>query len=339
MTNLKSDSWAWLTRSDGSAIIGYGPFTSADAPPKSGVAFYKAPFHGHASHPWQIPSKHQKVSSADLRELFPSSASLDIEWQAPDAIPFSCVFEQIVAQIREGQLEKTVPVVTENGLSTAEPARFLSGAMASQVLPLQSYAWASDRSGFAGATPELLFSLNGKTLSTMALAGTARREDEDVFGVDEKEIREHEYVAETLVGKLDGLGQLSRNPRRILRLGSIVHFQTKISVQLSASLSPETLIKRLHPTPALGSLPRSPATLDRLHAWRETLRCPSEFGAPFGIWEDGQFEAIVAIRGIWWQGRNVFLPTGCGVIEPSRLVNEWRELRLKRQAIKNYLLI
>ena len=28
---------------------------------------------------------------------------------------------------------------------------------------------------------------------------------------------------------------------------------------------------------------------------------------------------------------------GCGVIEASRLVNEWRELRLKREAVKRFL--
>jgi menaquinone-specific isochorismate synthase len=32
------------------------------------------------------------------------------------------------------------------------------------------------------------------------------------------------------------------------------------------------------------------------------------------------------------------LPAGCGIIEASRLVNEWRELRLKREAVKRFLL-
>jgi menaquinone-specific isochorismate synthase len=49
---------------------------------------------------------------------------------------------------------------------------------------------------------------------------------------------------------------------------------------------------------------------------------------------DGEFQAIVAIRGVWWKGDEIRLPAGCGVIEASRLVNEWRELRLKREAVK-----
>ena len=43
---------------------------------------------------------------------------------------------------------------------------------------------------------------------------------------------------------------------------------------------------------------------------------------------------MVAIRMVVWQGDNVYLPSGCGVIDESRLVNEWRELRLKRDSVK-----
>ena len=106
---------------------------------------------------------------------------------------------------------------------------------------------------------------------------------------------------------------------------------------MESSFSVEDLVRRLHPTPALGPLPRTDETLVALIRWRERLLCPAEFGAPFGLWENGKFDAVVAIRGIWWDDRKVWLPAGCGVIEASRLVNEWRELRLKREAVKSFL--
>jgi len=68
--------------------------------------------------------------------------------------------------------------------------------------------------------------------------------------------------------------------------------------------------------------------------WRERLGCPDCFGSPFGLLKDGEFTSVVAIRGIHWDGDLVQIPSGCGVIEASRLVNEWRELRLKREAVK-----
>ena len=277
------------------------------------------------------------MASADFRQKYGGSSKSDIRWDVPDAMPFSFVFQEIMECIRQGQIEKTVPVVTEYGKASGAVADMISAAMSSQATPLHSYGWVSDEEGFAGATPELLFKLEGLKLETMALAGTARQDDEAVFGVDEKEIREHEYVAQTLVAKLLDLGSLERREREVLRLGSIVHFLTGIRVDLENEQDPKRLLRRLHPTPALGPLPRTDQTMALLNGWRERMKCPKEFGAPFGVWDCGKFEAVVAIRGIWWNGKNVMLPAGCGIIEASRLVNEWRELRLKRDAVKRFL--
>jgi menaquinone-specific isochorismate synthase len=334
---MSSERKAWLTRRDGTVVLGHGPFEEVSQAPQDGVAFYKRDFFANEDKPWKIPSSFEILSSEEFRALVWSDETLDGGWTTPDASPFSCVFQEVMTAIRQGVIEKTVPVVTELGLNRVSPATAISAAMARQISPLQSYGWVSENDGFAGATPELLFSLDGLELETMALAGTARREDEEVFGVDEKEIREHEYVAQTLVSKLLDLGQLTRKSREVLRLGSIVHFHTGISLSLENPLDPEFLLRRLHPTPALGPLPRTDQTMAMLQTWRKQLGCPAEFGAPFGVWQKGHFEAVVAIRGLWWQGNQILLPAGCGIIEASRLVNEWRELRLKRDSVKNFI--
>lgn len=334
---MTSDRKAWLTRRDGTVILGHGPFVAAAHAPSVGVAFYKRDFFSCEEMPWHIPSTHEVVSAASFSNSVGSDPCPQISWEAPDAMPFSCVFQEIMTRIRQGMIEKTVPVVTERGHVSHSPAAGIMAAIAKQKAPLQSYGWVSDTDGFAGATPELLFSLDGSRLETMALAGTARLEDEDVFAVDEKEIREHEYVAQTLVSKLLDLGVLQRREREVLRLGSIVHFHTGITVDLANPQDTDSLLRRLHPTPALGPLPRTDQTMAALSGWRSQLACPAEFGAPFGVWENGRFEAVVAIRGLWWQGSRISLPAGCGIIEASRLVNEWRELRLKRDAVKRFL--
>ncbi|MDP4625001.1 MAG: chorismate-binding protein [Akkermansiaceae bacterium] len=328
---------AWLSRRDGTVVIGYGPFTPAEEAPVDGVAFYKRDFALSEEMPWQIPASYERMTVDEFRQKNGGAGSSDILWEIPDAMPFSFVFQEIMGCIRQGQIEKTVPVVTECGTVGGAVADMITAAMASQIAPLQSYGWVSEEDGFAGATPELLFKLDGLKLETMALAGTARQDDEAVFGVDEKEIREHEYVAQTLVAKLLDLGSLNRREREVLRLGSIVHFLTGISVELEAEQDPARLLRRLHPTPALGPLPRTDQTMALLNGWRKRMDCPKEFGAPFGVWDCGEFEAVVAIRGIWWNGQDVMLPAGCGIIEASRLVNEWRELRLKRDAVKRFL--
>jgi menaquinone-specific isochorismate synthase len=330
-------SMAWLARRDGSVLIGRGPFQESATPPTDGVAFYVRDFALEHPRPWKIPAEVEQLALAEFAQANPRIPGLACEWQPLDAAAFSEVFQEVMTGIHGGVFEKTVPVVTECGSFDQPPGPDLIAAMARCVPPLQSYGWVCNGSGFAGATPELLFSLDGRMLNTMALAGTARSEDRDVFAVDEKEIREHEYVAQTLVSKLLDLGELERQSRQILDLGSIVHFLTRIQVNLREPMAPDVLLRRLHPTPALGPLPRTDGTMRLLADWRQRLGCPPHFGAPFGVWDHGRFDAVVAIRGIWWDGTQVHIPAGCGVIEASRLVNEWRELRLKREAVKRSL--
>ncbi len=331
------DSLAWLARRNGEVVLGHGPFETASEAPPGGVAFYVRDFARTSQFPWKIPHRIERLTLAEFAEQFARTPHLTCEWQPLDAAPFSEVFQEVMTSIHAGVFEKTVPVVTETGRTCASPGHAVAAAMARQGSPLQSFGWFHPDHGFAGATPELLFSLRDKRLETMALAGTARCEDRDVFAVDEKEIREHEYVAQTLVSKLLDLGHLERHAREILNLGPIVHFLTSIVVDLDAPMPPEELIRRLHPTPALGPLPRTDGTMRQLLEWRERLACPSTFGAPFGLWDEGRFDAIVAIRGVWWHAGQLSIPAGCGIIEASRLVNEWRELRLKREAVKRFL--
>lgn len=335
--NVFSDSMAWLARRDGTAVIGHGPFTEASEVPLNGIAFYVQNFDLSDPKPWKIPADFETTTVAKLAKDLSVFPSPEVEWNPVDATLFSVIFQEIASCIQSGIFEKTVPVITETGRASASPGHLIVNAMARQAAPLQSYGWIQGDHGFAGATPELLFSLDGDRFETMALAGTARSDDQEVFAVDEKEIREHEYVAQTLVSKLQDLGQIERQAREILDLGLIVHFLTTIRLLLHSPQSAEYLIKRLHPTPALGPLPRTGETLQKLFDWRQRLDCPAQFGAPFGLWDEGRFDAIVAIRGIWWQGKNLKLPAGCGIIEASRLVNEWRELRLKREAVKQFI--
>jgi menaquinone-specific isochorismate synthase len=328
---------AWLVRPDGSAILGHGPFSSLEQPPADGTAFYVQRYGMDEAAPWKVPSAVERLGAAELAARLADCPPPRCEWREIDAGPFAGVFQEVMDSIRRGVFEKTVPVVVERGrLAHGSPVD-LAAAMCRQGFPRMAYAWFQGERGFAGATPEILFTLEGSRLKTMALAGTARREERSVFEVDEKEIREHEYVAQSLVAKLGDLGRVTCGERTILDLGELVHFLTPIEVELADVYGPGEWIRRLHPTPALGPLPRTPGTLAQLIAWRERLGCPEEFGAPFGVWEDGRFDAVVAIRGVWWRGDQLRLPAGCGVIEASRLVNEWRELRLKREAVKQAL--
>lgn len=314
----------------GEILVGHGPFTARTDPPGGGVAFYKNDFALGVDKPWLVPARVEVLE----RPPAPLQPPVEVTWAEPDPTGFTEVFREISNAIAGGSLEKAVPVVTEKGRGKPSPEQWLA-RLVGLPTALRPYGWIEEGRGFLGATPEVLFRYFDGRIYTMALAGTARHDERMVFAVDEKEIREHEFVAQTLISKLSDLGMVIRRDRDILDLGRLIHFQTLIKVELYQYEEIQTLIERLHPTPALGSLPRTPETLAQLQEWRERLECPAGFGAPFGLWREGDFEALVAIRMVAWDGDEVLLPSGCGVIQESRLVNEWRELALKRGSVRD----
>jgi menaquinone-specific isochorismate synthase len=313
------------TRS-GEVLVGFGPFTALAEPPPGGVAFYKNDFSLSVEKPWLVPARIETL------ENVPSSGGSSIKWEEPDSEGFAEVFREVCEAIGQGKIEKSVPVVTAKGKGRCTPEHLLAsfGDLPGSLRP---YGWIGENEGFLGATPEVLLRYFDGRIYTMALAGTARSDEKVLFAIDDKEIREHEFVAQTLMAKLSDLGMVIRRERGILDLGKLIHFQTLINVELYRYEETKTLIERLHPTPALGPLPRTGETMKLLQNWRERLGCPHEFGAPFGLLRDGDFEALVAIRMVAWKGDEFLLPSGCGVIQESRLVNEWRELALKREAV------
>ncbi|MBK1853415.1 chorismate-binding protein [Verrucomicrobiaceae bacterium 5K15] len=323
---------AFIKAGDGPYVVGLGPFTSHAAAPDAGTAFYCNDFTLSDPEPWKVPTETREVESLEEIGLAPVSSS--VTWQDLDPEGFAAIFAEINEMIGRGVIEKSVPVATEHGTLESGHGCSLMGNLTPLGAPFYSYGWSDGERGFCGGTPELLFELDGRQLSTMALAGTAKADEREVFAVDGKEIREHEFVAQTLVAKLSDIGSVTRAERSIMDLGQLVHFHTSIEVELFALRGVDELIRRLHPTPALGPLPRTEQTLQMLADWRQRMQCPEQFGAPFGLLKDGTFRSVVAIRGLHWQGAEVAIPSGCGVIEASRLVNEWRELRLKREAVK-----
>lgn len=329
-----TEDWAFFRMlGDETLSIGIGPFQASESPPADGVAFYVNDFGLGDPQPWKIPSRFIRVDRIEAGDYTNS-----LDWKEPLPEPFAAVFGEVSEALRLGHLEKSVPVVTERAALAAGDRSVLAAYLARRAShfppPYYSYGWSHKSGGFAGATPELLMSMKKGRLKTMALAGTARRTEVALFAVDEKEIREHEFVAATMVAKFSDVGMVRREARRIMELEHLIHFHTPIAVELYRNEDPATLVSLLHPTPALGSLPRSQETMAQLISWRKRLRCPPYFGAPFGFWDKGVFTCIVTIRGLHWDAQDVMVPSGCGVIGESRLLNEWRELALKRGAVK-----
>ena len=327
-----SSSGALIKHPSAGLLLGEGPFRESAVPPESGAAFYVNTFRLDDPLPWKIPAALHSLPEPE-GELPPAP---EIRWEAPSPDAYAQVFTEIMEQIASGRLVKSVPATPQFGELQPPhvPQELIRRAFGSSPFHYP-YAWWTEKEGFCGASPETLFHQQGRRLTTLALAGTARPEDEGVFINDDKEIREHEIVAGSILSRLSPCGSVSRTPRRVLNLGTLIHFVTYLTLEADRPLPPDHWIRLLHPTPALGSQPRTEETLAQLDDWRSRLRCPPHFGAPFGLLLDRDFFCLVGIRSMYWQGRRLALCTGGGVVASSTLTHEWRELKLKRETVRH----
>jgi menaquinone-specific isochorismate synthase len=327
---------------DGRAWLGAGPFEELAAPPPDGGCFYVNDFDLSDPLPWKRPARLLEVNAEGLAAAagWNGAQPPHITWAKPVTEWFKMAFRRIRREVLGRRLEKMVPVLTERGeIVTGHPVRLLDRVLAAPA-NTWGYAYVTADSGFLGATPELLLRSQGTLVETMALAGTAKPGLQSDFLSDVKEIEEHEIVVRYLEQQLATLGTPRREPRSTCEASGLVHFKTPLSVELQQPLPPDELIRHLHPTPAVGCLPRDETWLARLREYRQQLQVPGFFGAPFGFIEPGTdsvCHVVVAIRGLGWKGREAQLPSGCGIVSGSAFDHEWRELRLKREAVLNLL--
>lgn len=324
---------AFIRLPDGRAWLGEGPFEALTAPPATGAAFYINDFDLTDPSPWKKPARLHAVDAASLAKWADKDAeALKIVWQKPATEWFKMAFRRIRREVLGGRLEKMVPVLTKKGTRRAGRMEQLLHRIEGSPANLWAYAHIHGDSGFLGATPELLFRLKDGEIETMALAGTAKPGDQKDFLSDVKEIQEHELVVSYLMDQLGGCASVARGERGLLETTGLLHFQTLIHGRLNRPVPVNDLIALLHPTPAVGCLPRSEEWLAKLREYRAQLHAPGFFGAPFGLSLDGETTLAVAIRGLCWRGDEVLMPSGCGIVGGSAFDHEWRELRLKHEA-------
>lgn len=198
------------------------------------------------------------------------------------------------------------------------------------------------RYAFYGASPELLASVQGRRLETMALAGSAARGDTaeadhrlgDALLASDKERLEHDIVVEKMCQRLLPMTEsLELQPPHLLKLSNIQHINTPIHARLGQPCGILPLIETLHPTPALGGDPRQ----DALRLIRDLEPIPRGwYGAPVGWIDsncDGQF--AVAIRSAVAQESRAWVYAGAGIVADSIARREWEETELKFRPMLN----
>jgi salicylate biosynthesis isochorismate synthase/menaquinone-specific isochorismate synthase len=255
-------------------------------------------------------------------------------------------FERSVAvaseRIEAGEMSKVVlarEVLVTAG-SAHDPAA-LFGALREQFSSCFCFCCGTPEAAFVGASPELLLRRSGASVSTVALAGSTRRSSDpavdDHLGEQllrsDKDRREQAIVTERISRALrpHAVWVEAAPEPEIVKVANIQHLATPVVAQLAEPRSAVELAGMLHPTPAVGGEPWSPAAaaisdleqMDR--GW---------YAGPVG-WmdatEDGEF--CVALRSALLRDREARLYAGVGVVAGSDPAAELAETEIKLQAL------
>ncbi|MEP0773557.1 MAG: chorismate-binding protein, partial [Acidobacteriota bacterium] len=244
--------------------------------------------------PGQRPRWEELAGEYDhLRRVLAGEArpgSLEAEVQIreePPARAWAAAVERARGAIRAGALAKVVlarRLVVAAGAPLAPEALLANLAAHEQGL----YRFGIRRHGRAlvGASPELLVARAALEVRSEALAGSAPRgcgeglPAAELLG-DPKQEEEHRLVVEAVREALAGVcGELVAPPRPTVRLlRHLAHLHTPLTGTLARPVSVLALAARLHPTPAVGGVPRE-AALELIGASEDAPR--GWFAGPFG---------------------------------------------------------
>lgn len=258
----------------------------------------------------------------------------------------ACV-RRAVARIAAGDFEKIV-LARAKDLVAAAPLHPLRALHGLRERFGECYAFSVANGGgqsFIGASPERLARVYGGMLTTEALAGSTRRgatEAEDAaLGQalldSNKDRREHGLVLDSIVRRLKPLGLQLEFPAQpgLRRLANVQHLHTPVRTALPIGVRLLDVISRLHPTPAVGGVPREAA----LAGIRSGENFPRGLYAGALGWIDGRGngEFFVGLRSALIDGVKARLYAGAGIVAGSEPEQELAETTLKFAAMEEAL--
>lgn len=280
--------------------------------------------------------RNQLLHSISHRRDINQAALLEKKEISPESWKESV--EEVVQDLKAGPLKKVV-LARELRLffdNPVEAEEVLSRLYEQQK---ESYIFVFESNGdcFIGASPERLVKKQDKNVYSTCLAGSIPRgktdEEDRILGEkllnDRKNLIEHGFVVEMIKEALEESCEeiILPDKPKLMKIRDIQHLYTPVIGKCQKDASLLLFVERLHPTPALGGLPKREA-VEKIRQVEELDR--GFYAAPLG-WLDyrGNGEFAVSIRSGLIQGEEVSLFAGCGVVADSDAESEYQETSLK----------
>ncbi len=194
--------------------------------------------------------------------------------------------------------------------------------------------WANSESEFfLSYSPETLFKIEQQLLTVDSLAGSAA--PNEPLHTD-KNLEEHRFVTQFLQQQLEKCCSKIQiqEPEKKVELPYINHLKTTLKGELHCNFNLANLIQDLHPTPAIGGVPKELAqqNIARFENFDRGL-----YSAPIGYLLPERIEFLVAIRSVVGKDNKLFSYAGAGIIADSNPQAEWEETKRKLEAIGSML--
>lgn len=260
-------------------------------------------------------------------------------------------WEELVNQVTQPNFNQAIPKVVLSRLSKltinndVDPWMILACWQGRNSNSFQFGFQFSPERTFISCSPERLFRRHQHELFTEALAGTTVRgltqEEDDALAQqlldDAKNSRENQMVREHIVNKLGPLSHhigADENPK-IFKLNHIQHLHRSIKAELKSDINDFQLLQALHPTPAVGGLPRTLA-MNFIRQQEGYIR--GWYAGACGYLNKYESEFSVAIRSALIEPKCINLFAGAGILMGSDPKQEWQELENKLATIISILI-
>ncbi len=256
----------------------------------------------------------------------------------PHVAEWARLVADAVKVIEAGELDKVVLARSVRVHSSEEVAILRVFRQLVLAYPLcYTFAWKSGGSVFMGASPELLAEVRASAFRSNPLAGSAGRgegdDDDTALGValmaSAKDQREHRLVVEDMAERLSGVVEDLVIPTSpvLKKMATVQHLSTEISGRVAAGTSVLDVVGAVHPTPAVGGVPRR-AALDYIID-REPIDRGWYTGGVGWMTPSGDGAVAIALRCGLIEGGTTTLFAGAGIVADSDPAAELVETRLK----------
>lgn len=264
----------------------------------------------------------------------------------PHVTDYASSVATAIDAINVGTFEKVV-LARSVIVSSSEPVAILRvfRQLVERYPQCYNFAWKSGDAVFMGASPELLADVRGSTLRSNPLAGSIRRgegkaEDRKLgerLMASDKDMEEHSLVVDDLAERLAPLtSQLDVPDRPVLKkMATVQHLSTEVAGTLTSGYGVMDVVGAIHPTPAVGGVPRQ----DAMAFIREAEQIDRGWYTGGVGWMSGSGDGAIAIAlrcGLVREGRTQLF-AGAGIVADSRPDAELRETRLKLRPLLDVL--